>query len=161
MRNIHPFNNKDNKWRKETHQAEDKWKWIMMLEHQFLRMIRMTGQSSITIGKTSSMKIETLKKNMILTLDISRITDQDKWMTSLKIKGSIITLHRKDWITKSNRMMMGILIRNINNMKWNKLWIYMEMMIIIITSMKINHLIKITLITMMILKISLFLSMSN
>ena len=68
----------------------------MMLEHQFLRMIRMTGQSSITIGKTSSMKIETLKKNMILTLDISRITDQDKWMTSLKIKGSIITLHRKD-----------------------------------------------------------------
>ena len=56
----------------------------------------MTGQSSITIGKTSSMKIETLKKNMILTLDISRITDQDKWMTSLKIKGSIITLHRKD-----------------------------------------------------------------
>ena len=63
----------------------------MMLEHQFLRMIRMIEQSSITIGRISSMKIETLKKNMILTLDISRITDQDKWMTSRKIKGSIIT----------------------------------------------------------------------
>lgn len=68
----------------------------MMLEHQFLRMIRMIEQSSITIGKISSMKIETLKKNMILTLDISRITDQDKWMTSQKIKGSIITLLQKD-----------------------------------------------------------------
>ena len=68
----------------------------MMLEHQFLRMIRMIEQSSITIGRISSMKIETLKKNMILTLDISRITDQDKWMTSRKIKGSIITLLQKD-----------------------------------------------------------------
>jgi hypothetical protein len=68
----------------------------MMLEHQFLRMIRMIEQSSITIGRISSMKIETLKKNMILTLDISRITDQDKWMTSQKIKGSIITLLQKD-----------------------------------------------------------------
>ena len=68
----------------------------MMLEHQFLRMIRMIEQSSITIGKISSMKIETLKKNMILTLDISRITDQDKWMISRKIKGSIITLLQKD-----------------------------------------------------------------
>tara|TARA_B110000285_G_C14561608_1_gene353733 strand:+ start:364 stop:534 length:171 start_codon:yes stop_codon:yes gene_type:complete len=56
----------------------------------------MTGKSSITIGRTKSMKIETLKKNMILTIDISRITNQDKWMTSPKIKGSIITLHRKD-----------------------------------------------------------------
>ena len=68
----------------------------MMLEHQFLRMIRMIEQSSIMIGRISSMKIETLKKNMILTLDISRITDQDKWMTSRKIKGSIITLLQKD-----------------------------------------------------------------
>ena len=68
----------------------------MILEHQFLKMIRMTGKSSITIGRTKSMKIETLKKNMILTIDISRITNQDKWMTSPKIKGSIITLHRKD-----------------------------------------------------------------
>ena len=68
----------------------------MMLEHQFLRMIRMIEQSSITIGRISSMKIETLKKNMILTLDISRITDQDKWMISRKIKGSIITLLQKD-----------------------------------------------------------------
>ena len=68
----------------------------MMLEHQFLRMIRMIEQSSITIGRINSMKIETLKKNMILTLDISRITDQDKWMISRKIKGSIITLLQKD-----------------------------------------------------------------
>ena len=68
----------------------------MMLEHQFLRMIRMIEQSSITIGRISSMKIETLKKNMILTLDISRITDQDKWMISRKIKGSIITILQKD-----------------------------------------------------------------
>lgn len=62
----------------------------------------MTEPSNIMIGKTNTMKIEILKVNMILILDIiSRITDKDKQMINQKTKGSIITLHLKDLITKS------------------------------------------------------------
>jgi hypothetical protein len=44
-----------------------------------LKLIRMTEPSNIMIGKTNTMKIEILKVNMILILDIiSRITDKDK-----------------------------------------------------------------------------------
>jgi len=142
---------------------EDKWIWWMILD-LCLRMIRMKGKSNMLIGRTNIMKIEILMVSMILILDtISRITDKDKWMINLKIKWieNTITLHQKDLIMKSRWMMMWLLITKISNMNWIKLWIYMERMIIIITSMNNNLQIKITLITMMNLKISLFLSMNN
>jgi|APSaa5957512535_1039671.scaffolds.fasta_scaffold76369_1 hypothetical protein len=148
---------------KQIPKIEDKSKTILI---KWIRISR--DKNSIMIGRTNitieiSMETLTPTTNIITTSSLCvkmRVKTLIKLIMRLKRFGNII-FRLKDLTTKSSNKMIK---RNMSNIIWIKLWIYMvKLRMITMNSicMMLNHLIEIILITTMTSKTSRIRFMTN